>query len=248
MLRYLRGLARSIAVYHLDFPKRRRGLNLYRRFVSPGDLVFDIGAHTGGRVGWFRSLGARVVAVEPNPALQRVMGWLYGRDASVVRVAVAVGATPGHMTIHYSTGNPMLSTLAGDWVSEARVTQGFQEIEWDRAETVEVTTLDALVARHGVPAFTKIDVETAEADVLTGLSRPIPALSFEFLNGQQARAETCLDLLTALGPYRFALSPAESFTLPDGWVDAAALRAQLARIPDEVGSGDVYAALNPPSD
>ena len=36
---------------------------------TPGDLVFDIGAHVGDRVAAFRRLGARVVAVEPQPAL-----------------------------------------------------------------------------------------------------------------------------------------------------------------------------------
>ena len=44
---------------------------LYGQFVRPGDLVFDIGAHVGDRVASFRRLGARVVAVEPQPALAR---------------------------------------------------------------------------------------------------------------------------------------------------------------------------------
>jgi len=245
MLHDLRGLARSIAVYHLDLPKRRRGLALYGRFMAPGDLVFDIGAHTGGRVGWFRALGARVVAVEPNPSLVRVMRWLHGRAPDVTIRPVAVGAEPARMTLHYSTGNPMLTTLAGDWVRQARSTRGFEHIEWDRTAEVDVTTLDALIADHGVPRFCKIDVEAAEADVLRGLSQPIPSLSFEVLNGQQSRAETCLDLLAGLGPYRFAFSPAETFTLDDaGWIGAADMRALLADLPDTVGSGDVYARLD----
>lgn len=243
----LRGLARSIAVYHLDFPKRRRGIALYRRFVSPGDLVFDIGAHTGGRVGWFRALGARVVAVEPNPSLLRVMRWLHGRDRSVSIVPLAVGREPGRLSIHYSTGNPMLTTLDAEWVDQARTTQGFSDIVWDRTDEVAVTTLDALIAEHGRPAFCKIDVEAAEADVLSGLNQPLPALSFEFLNGQQARAETCLDLLETLGKYEYALSPAESFAFdPDVWTGASAIRNRLSKLPSTIGSGDIYAKLIAP--
>ena len=47
---------------------------LYGQFVRPGDLVFDVGAHVGDRIAAFRRLGARVVAVEPQPALVRTLG------------------------------------------------------------------------------------------------------------------------------------------------------------------------------
>ena len=53
---------------------------LYAEFVKPGDLVFDIGAHVGDRVRAFRRLGARVIAIEPQPALARTLRLLYGRD------------------------------------------------------------------------------------------------------------------------------------------------------------------------
>ena len=43
------------------------------QFVRPGDLVFDVGAHVGDRIAAFRRLGARVVAVEPQPALVRTL-------------------------------------------------------------------------------------------------------------------------------------------------------------------------------
>ena len=244
MLKDLRGLARSIAVYHLDFAKRRRGMALYRQFVAPGDLVLDIGAHTGGRVGWFRALGARVVAVEPNPALLRVMRLFHGRDPKVSIVPLAVGRREGVMALHYSTGNPMLTTLDADWVKSAQTTEGFDHIAWDRTEEVAVTTLDALIAEHGAPAFIKIDVEAAEADVLAGLSAPAKALSFEVLNGQQARAEACLDLLEALGPHQYRFSPLESFELqPEAWLDANAMRTLLRDLPAAVTSGDVYARV-----
>ncbi len=61
---------------------------LYRHFVRPGDLVFDIGAHVGDRVAAFRRLGARVVAVEPQPALVKTLRLLYGRDPMIAIEAV----------------------------------------------------------------------------------------------------------------------------------------------------------------
>ena len=58
---------------------------LYGSFVRRGDLVFDVGAHVGDRVASFRRLGARVVAVEPQPALVKVLKLFYGRSADVRR-------------------------------------------------------------------------------------------------------------------------------------------------------------------
>src|SRR5690606_17457557 len=57
------GITRSLIVYWR--PGRQRGLrDLYRPFVAPGGLVFDVGAHIGDRTAAFASLGARVVALE----------------------------------------------------------------------------------------------------------------------------------------------------------------------------------------
>ena len=61
--RTVRGIVRSLRIYYGD---RRHGPamdRLYRQFVRPGDLVFDIGAHVGDRVAAFRRLQARVIAV-----------------------------------------------------------------------------------------------------------------------------------------------------------------------------------------
>ena len=66
-----------------------------RGSCKPGDLVFDVGAHVGDRVAAFRRLGARVVALEPQPALVPTLRLLYGRDRKVTIEPVAVGATPG---------------------------------------------------------------------------------------------------------------------------------------------------------
>src|SRR4051812_6131238 len=52
--------------YWLDEQRRRE---LYRPYVRPGDLVFDIGANAGRVTETFMALGAQVVAVEPNPEL-----------------------------------------------------------------------------------------------------------------------------------------------------------------------------------
>src|ERR671937_1208282 len=89
--RTVRGVARSLRTYYGMSADLAAMDRLYGQFVQPGDLVFDIGAHVGDRTAAFRRLGARVVAVEPQPALVRTLRLIYGRDRAVAIDAMAVG-------------------------------------------------------------------------------------------------------------------------------------------------------------
>ena len=109
---------------------------------------------------------------------------------------------------------------------------------------VPCTTLDALIAEHGQPAFAKIDVEGFEATVLAGLSRPLPALSFEFTTIQRDVALACLDRLASLGRYGFDVALGESQALTfNRWVSRADMAAHIAALPHAANSGDVYCVL-----
>src|SRR5713226_3688386 len=94
-LRRAYGLARSVLIYRANLLKRQRARVFYRRFVRAGDLCFDIGAHLGDRAAHFLSLGARVVAVEPQPLLMKALKRRFGGDPRVTLVAAALGAAPG---------------------------------------------------------------------------------------------------------------------------------------------------------
>lgn len=167
--RTLRGVLRSLRIYYGDRSRRAAMDALYARFVTPDDLVFDIGAHVGDRVAAFRRLGARVVAVEPQPALVRTLRLLYGRDADVTITATALGRSEGTVELRLNVDNPTVSTASTAFVQAADGAPGWEGQAWTRAIAVPVTTLDALIARHGTPAFVKIDVEGFEEDVVAGM-------------------------------------------------------------------------------
>jgi FkbM family methyltransferase len=236
------GIARSLALYHGVPGRHRRMMRLYRHFLGPGEIGFDVGAHVGNRVRAWRALGARVVAVEPQPDFQRLLRLLFGRDDGVTLVPGAVGARTGRARLGISTATPTVSSLSPDWIEEVSADPSFAWVRWDRSVEVEVATLDDLIARHGEPAFCKIDVEGFEAEVLSGLSRPLRALSFEYLPMAHDAGLAALELVEGLGAYRYNYSPIETMRFAsDRWLDAAGLRELLDRVRPLGRSGDVYA-------
>lgn len=236
------GLARSLALYHGIPFRARRLARLYAPFLGPGALAFDIGAHAGNRVRAFRRLGARVVAVEPQPDFVRLLGALYGRDPQVVVVAAAVGAAPGEAQLLVSERTPTVTTLSSAWARRVGADPSFRGVSWAPGTRVPLTTLDALIAAHGRPDFVKLDIEGSEGEALAGLSTPVAALSFEYLAAARDLALACVDRLTALGRYEFNWSAGERQRLAAArWLEADAIRSVLRGL--AAGSGDVYARL-----
>jgi FkbM family methyltransferase len=237
-------LRRSLDVYYSD-PARDAAMDaLYARFVRAGDLAFDIGSHVGDRIGAFRRLGARVVALEPQPLCARAIRAIYAGDENVTLVESACGATPGKLTLQINSANPTVSTASADFIRAADGAGGWEGQVWDATIEVPCTTLDALLAQFGTPAFAKIDVEGFEDTVLAGLSRPLPVLSFEFTTIQRDVAQCCLDRLASLGAYGFDIALGESQVLTfNHWVPKADMAAHIAALPHAANSGDVYCAL-----
>ncbi len=238
------GLLRSLLIYYALPGRQRRLRRLYRPFIRPGDLCFDIGAHVGSRILAMRRLGARVVAVEPQPQLAAWLRRLYGRDPAVILVSGAVGARSGRQTLHLSSRHPTVSTLSESWIDAVRRDRSFEGVAWDDAVTVPLTTLDALIEKYGRPVFCKIDVEGFELAVVQGLSRPIPALSFEYIPAAMGVTLAVIDRLEALGRYEYDRSTGERSRLSGRWRPAAVMAVELAQLAPADGSGDVYARLD----
>jgi FkbM family methyltransferase len=239
------GLVRSLVVYWR--PGRQRGLRrLYGTFVRDGDLVFDVGAHLGDRAAAFAALGARVVALEPQPRIARWLQRIVGRNERIVVREAAVGARMGRERLAISRRTPTVSTLSDSWRERAaQANPGFRTVRWEDSVEVPVVTLDSLIESYGKPSFCKIDVEGYEAEVLAGLSQPLAGLSVEFVAGQLDAAAACVRRLRELGPYRFnvVLGEKRDFAF-EAWMSAEEMLGWVDAGTAGASSGDIYAVLD----
>jgi len=233
------GLWRSLLMYYGIPGRQRRMRAFYRQFMQAGDLCFDIGAHVGNRLPAWSRLGARIVAVEPQPHLLAFLRRWYGRFPHITLIDQAVAAAPGTQTLRISSNHPTVTTLSDAWITAVQQDASFAGVDWDTAVSVPVTTLDALIAQFGLPAFCKIDVEGYELEVLRGLSQAITAVSFEYIPAAIDIAIGCAARLAQLGDYEFNWSPGETHRLQsEKWLTVGEITAVLQSFVD--GSGDVY--------
>jgi FkbM family methyltransferase len=200
--------------------------------LLPSDaLVFDIGANHGEHTAAFLSLGARrVVAVEPQPEVAKVIVDAFPNEiesgALVVRTQ-AVGSENGSGKLFPATdAGKSMSTLSTRFV-ELSAAAGRK---WDETQAfeVEIVTLDSLIDEYGIPNYVKIDVEGFDLEVLRGLSKPVPLLSFEFNTqpGLLELGERCVNQVASLGGYEFnyqAEAPGMTSLQFDKWVSAGVM-------------------------
>jgi FkbM family methyltransferase len=240
------GLARSLAIYHAIPFRQRRLRHLYGTFVRDGDLVIDVGAHAGNHVRALAALGCRVIAIEPQPDFARVLRLLFGRSSNVTILERGVSDRPGRAQLSISDRTPTVTSLSPDWRDARASDDDFARVRWNRTIDVDVTTLDALSAEYGAPAFIKLDVEGSEPAALGGLSRPVPALAFEYVPRALDRVEACLDRLRALDRYVYNWSPGESYRFAGtSWLEGPELLQSLRGPEAQRRSGDVYARRMP---
>ena len=243
-LRQQLGVLRSIAMYYWKPFNKKRLMAFYAPFVKENALCFDIGAHLGNRTNAWEALGARVIAMEPQPQCMGFLKKKFGNSKKVVLLQKAVGAKEGTATFHVSELTPTISTMAtSDWRQAMAENTSFK-VTWDQQLEVEVVTLDQLITTYGIPSFCKIDVEDFEMEVLKGLSIPLPVLSFEYYTPTLFRVFECLDLLDALGEYEYNWSFGESQVFnSETWLSRLEMREIFENYTIEDRSGDVYARI-----
>jgi FkbM family methyltransferase len=214
----------------------------YSQFINKGDLVFDVGANVGSRSKLFLSLGAKVIAFEPQPELCEHLTRHLKLHKGFRIMATGLGANPSVVKLKISDAH-VLSSMSNRWIESTSQSGRFSSYNWDNSIDVKIETLDNMINKFGVPAFIKIDVEGYEFEVLQGLSRPIEYLSIEFTSEDIENLKKCLLRINEVGKYIFQFSEGETLKMSfEYWMDGEALlnSLQLKIVTQPLLWGDIY--------
>ena len=192
-------------------------LDFYSQFISPGELVFDVGANIGNRTKIFLKLGVEVVAIEPQNECVNILESAFGKNKHLTVIKKVLGASEGEAELLISNAH-VLSSLSQDWIEAVKSSDRFADYSradyaWEDKKVVPMTTLDRLVDIYGIPSFAKIDVEGFEHEVIKGLSHPIRFISLEFTPEFIGATFKCIEHLETLGNVLFNYSIGESMQL-----------------------------------
>ena len=214
----------------------------YSQFLKPGDLVFDVGANIGDKAELFLSLGVKVVAVEPQESCWRVLKRRFkGQDVTVEACGLSFKKGQSEFYLDKST---TLSSMSPEWIKAVKESGRFLTHNWSSKVVITTRTLDDLICQYGMPMFCKIDVEGFEYGVLKGLSRPIPAISMEFVAERIEPTLQCIDYLTGLGNYHFNYYLGEAGQWADEkWLNPKEIKKVLISLDGTLSTGDFYACL-----
>ena len=212
--------------------------------LREGDLVFDVGANVGTKTLNYRKLGARVVCCEPQPDCIKKLHEIFIGDPGVEVLEVGLGARPHRADFHVCSQANTISTLSERWKGGR-----FKNYQWDRKIPVDITTLDEVIAKYGIPKYCKIDVEGYELEVLKGLSSRVPYLSIEFCREFLDETERCIFYLMGLGYRAFNIALRESNTFySQSWLSEERILKELNLLSDPEEWGDVWASSECPNE
>jgi len=163
--------------------------NFLRKHISPGAVIFNIGANVGVLTLQLARLSGprgKVVAFEPNPSATRLLKnniRLNRLETQVEVVGVAIGDAVGEATLYVWGADPM-----------ARPSKPNPLLPKTEEVRVPVTTLDQFCeSRHLIPDWVVMDIEGWEVAALRG--------GRKLLGGPPKQVEIVLELHPSAWPW-----------------------------------------------
>lgn len=202
-----------------EIGEKRRLKELYSKFVETGDLVFDIGANKGVHSMVMYELGARVVAVEPNPEMFPFLERNRRKIFDIQKVGIGKENREMDLNVYNEKGH-------STFMDNSPKVSAFHQTGTYKTQIITLKDLLDKFPRD-TPTFIKIDVEGFEWEVIQTLNKPVKYITFEFSPSIFSVARKCIDFLESKGyEFNYSLSIFHKLKLTE-WVDGMILKGTV---------------------
>jgi FkbM family methyltransferase len=221
--------------------KHKKMLAFYNQYLSPGNVCFDIGAHTGEVSSVLLRLKCKVIGFEPldscEPKLTQLA--MLNKEHFIYHKA-AVSNQKGWAPL-YVGSHPELSTLSTDFVEEYKKQKIFT---WAPAVPVQTLTIQDAIDLYSLPYFIKMDAEGYEPLILEKLHTPIPYIQLEWNERLKKEAIVAIEHLERLGGYKYNWWPGETFSFAEPQlISATEMIKRLQEMPPHILTGEIWAVF-----
>ncbi len=221
-----------IKILKLNQFKQRK---FYAKMINKDDLCFDIGANIGAKSRVFLSLGAKVVAFEPQKSCKKELELIKNKNFQYFSYAIGSNEELKDLFI---TNELEVATLSVDFMNYVK-SANLHQI---KTEKVTVKTLDVVVKKYGIPDFCKVDVEGFELAIFSSLSYELPLIEFEFTGGFLNDTIKIIKLLTKKHTkFNYNLNEKSDFELSK-WVTSKELISIIKVLPKKKLHGNIFAS------
>jgi FkbM family methyltransferase len=188
-------------------------LKFYRSVIGNNKkLIFDVGANVGNKSIIFSEISKSVLLFEPDITNVKILKARFKNKSNYIIIDCALSNQKGGAEYYAISDDSAYNSLSEKHiltVAKARgIINGKNKLT---SYKVRTNTLSFFIEKYGLPDYLKLDVEGYEKEVLLGLDRMVPFISFE-ANLPQFLSETIeiIDYLDCLSKntyfYNFSIN------------------------------------------
>jgi FkbM family methyltransferase len=159
-------------------------------------LIFDIGANVGNYS--LTHKDSNIISVEANPITFQKLSNNVKNYNNIIPLNYAISSSNSEFVDFYTCSADTLCTMDVNWISSPESRFGNYKNTINKI-SVKTISIDKMIEIYGTPDLIKVDVEGAEFNVISSLSKKTPILCFEWASEWKNDTINCIYKLNELG-------------------------------------------------